>query len=323
QPGAKLAVSSAGRMAGSVSGGCVEGAVVEAAKEVLASGQPRLLSFGVADETAWSVGLSCGGEIEIWVEPVAADDASATLFKATARALRARQLAARLTLLSGPKAGASMLIGAQGGGTGSLGSAELDRLARAAAEPSLEAQRPARLPLPAAGEGGELFVDVYPPPRKLVVVGAVHIALPLVSLARTLGFETVVIDPRGPFATRERFAQVDRLICAWPQEALEEVPLDEGTALVVLSHDPKLDLPALERGLASRARYLGALGSKKTHAKRLAALAELGYSADQIARIHAPIGLDLGGRSPEEIALAILAEMVAVANGSSLGRKEP
>jgi xanthine dehydrogenase accessory factor len=162
----------------------------------------------------------------------------------------------------------------------------------------------------------ELFFDVHPPPPKLVIVGAVHVAIPLVTFARPLGFRTIVIDPRSAFATVERFAAADELLCEWPQKAMPEVGLNEASYVAVLSHDLKIDLPALEAALRSPARYIGALGSRKTHAKRLAALTEMGFAAAEIDRIHSPIGLDLGGgRRAEEIALSVIAEVVKASHG--------
>lgn len=310
-PGAKMAVSASGQVAGSVSGGCVEGAVVEAALEVLADGVPRLLRFGVSDETAWSVGLSCGGEIEVFVEPWP-DEPEAPLAAAAAR-VRGNRLCGLATLL-GQSPGAHLHLTADGPGAGSLGTPERDGALHTQSRDLLLSLRSTRIDL---ADGSEVFVDVVPPPRKLVIVGAVHTAVALVSLARTLGFLTLVVDPRGIFASPERFAHADRLIAAWPQDAFLEIGLDEATAVAALSHDLKLDVPALKLALASPAPYVGALGSKKTHAKRLAALREAGIDEADLARIHSPIGLDLGGRSPEEIALSILAEIVAVLNGAT------
>lgn len=165
------------------------------------------------------------------------------------------------------------------------------------------------------GDEIDVFFEVYPPPPELVVVGAVHVAIPLVEFARSMGFRTVVIDPRRAFATTERFPHADELVVGWPQEALVSQRLHESSYVVVLSHDLKIDLPALETALGSPARYIGALGSKKTHAKRMAALAGKGFTDQQIGRIFSPVGLDLGGRRPEEIALSIIAEVVAARHG--------
>jgi xanthine dehydrogenase accessory factor len=314
--GAKMAVSGSGQIAGSVSGGCVEGAVVEAAGRVLAEGTARRLRFGVTDETAWSVGLSCGGEIEILVERWE----RGSVLDELAAAVRGGRLAAVATVLTADGAGPRCLLRADGAAGGSLGSAERDGALEAQGKKVLSSLRATRIDL---ADGGELLVDVIAPPRKLVIVGAVHTAVALVALAREVGFRTYVVDPRGVFATPERFVRADRLIASWPAEAFPEIGLDEATAVAVLAHDLKLDVPALQLALASPVPYVGVLGSRKTQAKRLAALREAGVAEADLARLHSPIGLDLGGRSPEEIALAILAEVVAVLNGGAASTPTP
>jgi xanthine dehydrogenase accessory factor len=320
RPGAKMAISSAGEVAGSVSGGCVEGAVVEAAGEALAAGEPRLLSFGVSDETAWSVGLSCGGEIVVYVEPVARDGEWEEVHRALAAALREERLAAVATVIAGPGAGRRSLLAPGGERRGSLGSAERDRAAEAHLGEALRTFAPVRFAVEdgaAEDVSADVFLEPHPPRPRLVLVGAVHTAIPLLAIARELGFWTCVIDPRSAFATPERFAGADQLLREWPQDALPRLGLNEATYLATLSHDPKIDLPALEVALASPCRYIGALGSKRTHAKRVAALGERGFTAEAITRIHAPIGLDVGAQSPAEVAVAIAGQIVAVAHGRS------
>ncbi len=322
QPGAKMAVSSAGDVAGSVSGGCVEGAVVEAAQAVLAGGAPKLLSFGVSDEKAWSVGLSCGGEIEVFVEPVRAE-----VFAELSRRLAAEEPALAATVVAGGEVGARLLLTADGGTLGTLGSPDLDREAERIGRGHLAGLTSARESVAAGGPdsktGADVFFDAMAPRPRLIAVGAGHVTIPLVAMAAAAGYETVVVDPRRAFATPERFAHADRLLAEWPDRALPAVGLHRATAVAVLSHDLKIDLPALRLALASPAGYIGALGSKKTHAKRIEALRADGFGDDQIARIHAPIGLPLGGRRPEEIALAILAEIVAAEHGVRLERRPP
>ncbi len=310
--GSKMAVSSAGEVAGSVSGGCIEGAVFEEAQGVLASGEPRLLQFGITREMAWEVGLACGGEVEVFVERLPA------VFPELRRCLGNEELAAVATVLAGPGVGRQLLLRADGTGQGSLGSDDLDRRVREGAAAALETLGSRRASFPVGEETAEVFVEVFPPSPQLILVGAVHVAIPLVTLARELGFYTVVVDPRPVFASRERFPHAHRLMVEWPQDALAQLTLNRSTYVAVLSHDDKLDDPALLAALASPARYVGALGSSRTHAKRLARLREVGVPEAQLARLHAPIGLDLGGRRPEEIALAILAEMVAVAHGGGV-----
>lgn len=228
------------------------------------------------------------------------------------------RLIAMATLLNGESIGAKLLIRGDGSSMGTMGNAELDAAILEKAADVLQKQKSERFDLPAAGEMVDVFIEVHAPPPRLIVVGAVHVSIHLVTMAKTLGFYTIVVDARSAFATPERFPHVDRLITQWPADALTELGIDESSMIVVLTHDEKLDNPALEVAIQSPAIYIGALGSKKTHAKRVDALKALGATDDQIARIHAPIGLNLGGRKPEEIAVSIIAEIVAVRNGSTM-----
>lgn len=328
--GSKMAISEAGDMAGSVSGGCVEGAVFEEAQEVLASGLPKLVGYGVSQEEAWAVGLSCGGRIEIFVEPLvdAADGETArSLPSSTLRQhLEADRLFAVATRVTGSEAGRQLLIWPAGaeleghpGPTGGLGDNELDRQVSARARELFRTFASERAIYPVSeGEAADVFLEIYPPKPRLIIVGAVHTAIPLVGFARTLGFRTILVDPRTAFATPERFPHADELITDWPDEALERIGLSENTYLALLSHDQKLDLPALRVALPSPVRYIGALGSKKTHNKRVSALREEGVAEELIGRIHNPIGLDLGGRRAEEMAVAIIAQILAVRHGRDL-----
>jgi len=303
--GSRMAVNDLGGLAGSVSGGCVETAVVQAAQEVLKGGAPRLLRFGVADDTAWAVGLACGGTVEVFVEPL-----DRSVFDVLRGAADRDEPAADATVIAGPGLGGHLALTTGGLTAGAL-EGTVREAARSAAETALRSGQPARLQ---AGDA-ELFVDALTPAPTLVVVGGVHIATALVALARTLGYLTVVVDPRPAFANRERFPHVDRLETSWPDEALGRIGLTSATAVAVLTHDPKLDDPALRVALPSAAFYVGALGSARTQAKRRARLIEAGLSDADLDRLRAPIGLDLGGRSPEEIALAVMAEVVASRHG--------
>lgn len=235
-------------------------------------------------------------------------------------ALREERLVAQATVIAGPGLGLKMLIWPGGRTQGDLGSAELNRQAEARAARLLKKQKTERVSLDLQGEPVEVFIDVFPPPPRLILVGAVHVAIPLISLAKILGFRTKVVDPRSAFATPARFRHADELIVEWPQEVLAPSDFNESTYLVVLSHDEKLDNPALKLALESPCRYIGALGSRKTHARRVASLKEMGITDEQLARIHAPIGINLGGRKPEEIAVSIIAEIVAVRNDAQHGR---
>lgn len=227
--------------------------------------------------------------------------------------IQAERLVAIATILSGPEAGAQMLVWPDRY-TGRLGNPGLEGEVLRVAAAALLRQQPERFTARQNDTEWDIFVDVYPPPPQLIIVGAVHIAIPLVTFANTLGFRTIVVDARRAFATPERFAQASQLRIGWPADILAELNLNEATCLVTLTHDDKLDNPALLVALNSPVRYIGALGSRRTHATRVAALKAEGATEAQIARIHAPIGLDLGGRRPEEIAVAIMAEIVQVIN---------
>ncbi len=281
--GSQLVVDRAGAMEGSVSGGCVEGAVITEALEASVDGRPRLLDFGVSDETAFAVGLACGGRIRILVDPVGPSLAPDLLEE-----LVAAQTARRPVALV----------------------ADIETGARSLAAPQ---DHPERFRFDRSGleEDGQTFVAVSNPPLRLIVVGAVHIAQPLVVMARLAGYDPVIVDPRPVFGAAERFPG-EVILDDWPDEALQALSPDARTAVVTLTHDPKLDDPAIVAALGSCAFYLGCLGSQRTHAKRIARLREAGLSETDLARIHAPVGLDIGGRQPAEIALSILAEMTRV-----------
>lgn len=305
--GAKMAFTAGGgSIAGSVSGGCVEGAVIEAGDEVLATGRPQLLHFGVADEAAWGVGLACGGTIDVLVEPF---DVHA--YQAARERIIAHQPVVTVTVLSGPEemVGRKLVVGEEAM-TGGLGPG----LDKAAVEIAHQTMAPAIYTLP---NGMELFIDAQRPSPALVIVGGQHIAVALARLANILNYRTVVVDPRRAFGSEARFPDVDQLIQAWPGKAFEMFPLQKGMAVVTLSHDPKIDDPALCAALESDAFYIGALGSRRTNAKRHERMLAQGYSEAQLARIHAPVGLAIGADNPEEIALAIMAEVVATYRGKT------
>jgi len=234
------------------------------------------------------------------------------LLQALERAIAAERPVAVVTVLSGPDVGRQMLVSESDETQGSLGGRALDDAAREAALAALPAGDSRRLELGAAGDAIDVFLDVHAPPPHLVIVGAVHVAIPLVAMARLVGFRTSVVDPRPSFATAERFGHADEILVEWPREALGRLRLGETTCVAVLAHDLKLEVPALLAALEARSRYVGVLGSRKTHARRLSALREAGATEEQLARLRAPIGLDVGARTPEEIAVSILAEIVAV-----------
>jgi xanthine dehydrogenase accessory factor len=306
--GSKMGVTASGRIAGSVSAGCVENAVVEECTEVLSTGIPKLLTYGIADETAWEVGLTCGGTIQVFVEPFSAMQ---PIYHALDRHLSTHTPVAVISVIEGDpdRIGRKLLVThlKQTEGNLDLG-AEQDSVVALAAE-MLARGAASVLELP---DGSRAFVDVYPAVPRLIIVGAVHIAEFLVPMANTLGFHTIVVDPRAAFASQERFPHAQELIKAWPQQALPTVVLDDSAYVITLSHDEKIDDPALELALASDARYVGALGSRTTNQKRMERLREAGLTDEQLARLHAPVGLPLGGRSPAEIALSAIAQIVQV-----------
>ena len=285
--GSQLAISSEAELAGSVSGGCVEGAVAAEALEALEDGACRVLSFGVTDEEAFGVGLACGGEIQVMVEPV-------DIGRGPDRAMIADVAAAR--------AAREAVIYAVNTGDWTR------RLIRPGAEDALAEEAAAARRADKSGFAEDWFLGVHNPPLKLIVVGAVHIAQPLLSMARLSGYDATLVDPRDAFAADARFPG-ERIVREWPDEALAGLGLDERTAVVTLTHDTKLDDPAIRVALKSDIFYLGCLGSKKTHGKRVERLTEAGFSEAEIARIHGPVGLDIGAKSPAEIAISIMGQM--------------
>ena len=311
--GAKMAMTTAQEIAGSVTGGCIEGVVYEEAQAVIKNGVPKLLHYGITnEETPWEVGLSCGGSLEVFVESLDSPQWRA-LYPTLKNCLDQNQSVAVATVIAGEGLGNKILVWPDGRTLGSLGAVSLDTDVVNWARGQMRVQESDWKNFGVV----DVFVDVLPPPSRMIVIGAVHIAIPLVTLAKTLGYHTIVVDPREAFATSERFpaSRVDELITAWPADALEKLRLDESTYVVVISHDEKLDNPALKVALSSPACYVGVLGTRKNLGKRFAALRELGVTDEQLSRLQAPIGMRLGAVSPEEIALSILAAMVAAKYG--------
>ena len=302
RPGARMTIDGEGRIAGSVSGGCVESSVVEAAREVIETGRPRLLRFAVSDELAWGVGLACGGSLSVFVER-----ADRALLSQVREGMKRRDPVGLAVVTSGPNLGESLVKVAGSPGLGPPALAD-------AADAALAAGKPQATDT----EHGSVFCDVILPPESLVIVGGVHIAQTLCGLAARVGYRPVICDPRPVFASPERFPGVE-IVNEWPEEGFRRIGLDASTAVATLTHDPKLDDPALALALESAAFYVGALGSRKTHARRLARLKERGVSEDALARIAAPIGLPIGARTPDQIALAVMGQVVAARNGVSVG----
>ena len=315
--GAKMVVGEDGRVLGSVTiGGCVDAQVIEESAAVLAGHRPRLLQLDLGDEEAWEIGLTCGGTIEVFVEPVdlgAPDDATMALYERLRKHAESGGRGAVLTRLEGTAHGAKLLLLDSGLREGTLGDAALDAAATTAAESSVKAGKSTTLTV----EGTRIFAEVFVPPSVLLIVGAGHVAMPLVTLARVLGFKTVVVDGRPRFATRERFPEVDELKIGIPSELVRTVPLVATTALVLVAHDYKYDLPVLKHALETPVGYIGLLGSSRRGKAILDLLREDGVGEEALSRVHVPIGLDLGAQSAPEIALAVLAEALAVQRGAT------
>jgi xanthine dehydrogenase accessory factor len=304
--GAKMVVSPRGEIGGSVSGGCVEGAVVQAAERVLAGEPPLLMSFGIADDEAWEVGLPCGGEIDVWVAPYVAGSRFEQLVREGERAVL-------VTALEGPEIGAQLLVGLDGALEGTLGSQALDAHAAEVASELIWAERSERR--------GPLFFDTTAPPPRLILFGAVDIAGAVCRIARVCGWRPYLVDPRARFAVPARFPDAIEVIAAWPQEAFERLGgIDPATSIAVLTHDPKLDDAALMIALRSPARFVGAMGSRRAQTARRERLLAAGLREEELARLAAPLGLDLGAVGRQETALSIMSELVAARHGRS-GRR--
>jgi xanthine dehydrogenase accessory factor len=341
EPGAAMAVSADGEAVGSVSGGCVEGAVYELASEVRATGQAVLQTYGVSDNDAFAVGLTCGGIIDILVEPVGRD--SFPELGTVTAAIRAGQPVAVATVISGPgQVGARRVIwsaadppagdeptaaerghpGGHHGSWGTLGSGDrldqaVDDDARGMLAQGLTGVRQYGPEGERRGDDLSVFVHSFAPPPRMLVFGAIDFAAAVAREGKFLGYRVTVCDARPVFATRARFPDADEVVNDWPHRYLAGQAVDERTVICVLTHDPKFDVPLLEVALRTPAAYIGAMGSRRTHDDRLARLREAGLSEDELARLRSPIGLDLGARTPEETAVAIAAELIQLRWGGS------
>ena len=295
-PGAVLAVSERGEVAGSVTGGCVEPAVYEEAQAVLAGGPPRLLRYGIADDDAFEVGLPCGGTVEIFVDML--DPAQ---LEPIASAVRDERPIAIATWITGDRIGEKQLVTPESEDGDEI--AEQARAMLARGETGV-----------IAVDGGDVFVSSFAPRPRMYVFGAIDFASALASIGRFLGYHVTVCDARAKFVTPERFPDVDELVVDWPDRFLESAPVDERTAICVLTHDNKFDVPILKVALSTPAGYIGAMGSRRTTERREERLRAEGVTDEELRRIHAPIGLKIGSRSPEEVAVAIAAEIISVFN---------
>lgn len=312
--GSKMAISSTGELSGSVTGGCVEGAVFEEAKTVTNTGIPKLVSYGVTNEQAWEIGLSCGGSVRIFIESMTTAPWK-TILPALKESIDRNKAVALATITSDNGLGNKLLICKDGSQSGNLGNPTLTEDVARDISLNWAIHDAHEMTCQTAAGTVTVFIEFVLPPPRMIIIGASHIAIPLVTLAKALDFHTIVLDARSAFATRERFPHADELIVDWPADALQKLAPDASTCVVCLSHDEKLDNPALMEALGSDTRYIGALGSKVTHAKRLDALREEGATEEQLKRIHAPVGLKIGAKQPSEIALSIMAEIVAAQHG--------
>ena len=309
--GAKMWVGEGGRILGSVTiGGCVDARVIAESHDVLTSGEPRLLRLDLGDEDAWEMGLSCAGAVDVLVERIDLSPRAAPvvdLYRRTAAEMERGRASCLVRTLADPAR--ALLVTQDGSATGSLGDPALDAAARDVAGQLLPGGSSRTQTL--AGEGTEAFFEIHAPPPHLVVVGAGHVSMPLVSLAKLLGFRTTVVDARPRFATRERFPDADDLRIGIPSEIVEQLPLTSSTAVVLTIHDYKVEVPVLRTVLASEAAYVGMLGSRRRGRGVLELLREKGTAEDQLARVHVPIGLDIGAQTVGEIALSVIAQIVA------------
>ena len=302
-----MAISEDMEMLGSVSGGCVEGAVIKEALEVLQTGEPKNLSFGVADEEAWEVGLSCGGELHVFLEPFLTMDKKGEGLWTEIQGRAANNLGSVwLSKMGGTASSFSLML--------PDGTLQGESLTSDISAKALEAYSQRKAQILQSGEES-YFAHIFPPKSQLIIVGAAHITVDLVDLAKQFGFECIVIDPRGIFSEKTQFrTPPDQLHVEWPAEVLPSLNLDAYSFAVLLTHDPKIDDQALHVLLDSDIAYIGALGGRKTHKKRIARLKEAGVSEEKISRIHGPIGVDIHAQSAQEIALSILGELIQVKN---------
>jgi xanthine dehydrogenase accessory factor len=319
QPGAAMAVAGDGEPVGSVSGGCVEGAVYELSQEVLSTGDPVFQRYGVSDDDAFAVGLTCGGIIDIFVEPV-----DATTFPELAdvvASVRDHEPVAVATVIDGPGNVGAHLAVWNDRSAGGLGTARLDAAVTDDVRGMLDHGATGVLRIGPDGERRQdelsVFVQSFAPAPQMLVFGAIDFAAAVARVGKFLGYRVTVCDARAVFATRKRFPEADKVVVEWPHRFLEKAEVDARTVICVLTHDPKFDVPLLEAALKTNAAYIGAMGSRRTHDDRLARLRDEGVSEESLARIASPIGLDIGARTPEETAVSIAAEIVALRWGGS------
>lgn len=317
--GASMLVSDDGEAVGSVSGGCVEGALFELGQEVLADGLARMETYGVSDDDAFAVGLTCGGILEVFVERV--DESTWPELPGIAASIEAEEPVAVATIVNGPHHVGRHLIVRRDRSEGSLGTPRLDDTVREDVIGMLESGTTGFLHYgpdgERLGEGLDVFVQSFAPKPQMFVFGAIDFSAALVRVGKLLGFKVTVVDARPVFATAKRFPEADEVVVDWPHRWLSSQQVDSRTVIAVLTHDPKFDVPAIKQALQTNAGYIGAMGSRRTHEDRLVRLKEAGLTDDDLARVHSPIGLDLGARTPEETAISIAAEIIQERWGGS------
>jgi xanthine dehydrogenase accessory factor len=319
QPGASMAVSAEGEAIGSVSGGCVEGAVYELATEVLQTGEPVLQTYGISDDEAFAVGLTCGGILDILVRPI--DTNSTPTFAVAAESIAAQQPVAVATVIDGDARVAAQVVVWRDRVDGTLGTEGLDVAVVDDARGMLAQGQTGVRHYGPHGERRQdevaVFIESFAPPPRMLVFGAIDFAAAVARIGRYLGYRVTVCDARPVFATEKRFPDADEVICEWPHRYLAAADVDERTVITVLTHDPKFDVPLLEVALKTPAAYIGAMGSRRTHDDRIARLRENGVGEHDLARLRSPIGLDLGARTPEETAVSIAAEIIGLRWGGT------
>jgi xanthine dehydrogenase accessory factor len=319
QPGASMAVSTGGEAIGSVSGGCVEGAVYELATEVLQTGEPVLQTYGISDDEAFAVGLTCGGILDILVRPV--DVATTPTFPAAAASIQHQAPVAVATVIDGEARAAAQLVVWRDRVDGTLGTEGLDAAVTDDARGMLAQGQTGIRHYGPRGERRQdevaVFIESFAPPPRMLVFGAIDFAAAVARIGRYLGYRVTVCDARPVFATPKRFPDADEVVCDWPHRYLAGIEVDERTVITVLTHDPKFDVPLLEVALRTPAAYIGAMGSRRTHDDRLARLREVGMTEAELSRLRSPIGLDLGARTPEETAVSIAAEIIGLRWGGT------
>jgi xanthine dehydrogenase accessory factor len=324
--GAAMAVSEASEVAGSVSGGCVEGAVVEASLEILSGErEPGVITFGYSDDDAFAVGLTCGGTIHLFVEPVAEQVAAGAMFASVRAAIEASEPVVLVTVVGGIGVGAKLLVRPDAPPIGTLGHPELDRVVARDALGELEAGFSSIRHYGEHGEAREeavsVFIESFVAPPRMVIFGAVDFTAALASVAKLLGFHVTVCDARAVFATVQRFPMADEVVNTWPDRYLNEIggDLTPRDVVCVLTHDHKFDVPAVVAAMQTNVGYIGAMGSRRTNEGRLVRLREAGLTDTDIERVMSPIGLDIGARTPEETAISICAEVIAARTGRRAG----